>query len=280
MELLYSFEPNKKLLLSASPSGLYVHTMYNEHFLRPTLLCSNYDSGLCGTLYNGSLYYSYINKDRSLLLRCLHDPTLRFRLDSTSTVTYREPQLVAFADSLLLFYFEAESNRYRLKLRHPFTETQPPLPDALKTSFPVFPTLHTLATKQYLYISLATGGTSLLFRYHPSSSFEQLRSEEELLPILRIPWETEKTQLEQSLMQAIHLSEQQQTLLSETTQTLQATQTQLAKCEQNRQQALQTSEKTSLLLERAKAQYNELMQVAEQYRLEAQKWYGKFTDRH
>jgi len=308
MELLFPFEPNKKLLLSASKAGLFLHTMYNDRFLRPTLLCSNYESGLCGALYHGFLYYSYVNKDRSLLLRCLQDSTLPFRLDSTGTVTYREPRLVVFNNSLFLFYFEVANTSYQLKMRQLFTETQPRLPDMLGTSFSELPVLHVLATTQHLYILLTTGQTSVLFRYHPDSSFRQLHSEEELLPILRIPWDSEKIQLEQSLMQAIHLSEQQQTLLtekeqrlqlterklaelsfkwehtqtllSETTQTLQATQTQLTECEQNRLLAVQTSERTSLLLERAKTQYNELMQVAEQYRAEAQKWYEKFTDRH
>ncbi|MBQ8800487.1 MAG: hypothetical protein IJZ55_13100 [Lachnospiraceae bacterium] len=308
MELLYFLEPNKKLLLSASQAGLYLHTMYNERFLRPALLCSNYESGLCGALYNGSLYYSYINKEHSLLIRCLRDSSLPFRLDSTSTVTYREPQLAVFNNSLFLFYFETENNTYQFKMRQLFTETQPHLPRILEASFSELPILHILATKQFLYLLLTAGQTSVLFRYHPDSSFRQLSSEEEYLAKLRLPWESEKKELEQSLIQAVQLSGQQQSLLTEKEQKLQATETilsglsselkqtknelsekndtlqhiqlRLTECEQSRQQATHALEHTQQLLNRAKTQYNELMQVAEQYRLEAQKWYGKFTDRH
>ena len=308
MELLFPFEPNKKLLLSTSQSGLFLHTLYNDRFLRPTLLCSNYKSDLCSALYNDTIYYSYINKDDSLLLRCLRDSSLLLRLDSTSTVTYRGPQLIAFNNSLFLLYFEALHNSYQLKMRQLFTETQPHLPRILEASFSELPLLHLLATKQFLYLLLTTGQTSVLFRYHPDSSFRQLWSEEEYLAKLRLPWESEKRELEQSLIQAVQLSGQQQTRLTEKEQKLQAAESKLSglsselkqtkaelsekndtlqhiqlrltECEQNRQQTLHTLEHTQQLLDRAKTQYNELMQVAEQYRAEAQKWYGKFTDRH
>lgn len=85
---------------------------------------------------------------------------------------------------------------------------------------------------------------------------------------------------EAKLLELSSEAERANTLLSKTSYTLQSTETQLAECEQKRFKTAQELEQTSLLLERAKTQYNELMQVAEQYRQEALKWYGKFTDRH
>lgn len=308
MELFSFFEADTPLLLSASESGLFVHPVHNERFGRPVLLCSNYRSGLSGCIYNSSLYYAYINKENSLLLRRLHESTLLFRLDSTDTVTYRTPQLVPIGNTLFLFYFEEEHGSYRLKLRLPFSDIEPPLPELLKTSFRELPSLSLHATKQYLYLFFTVGATSVSYRYSPTASFEYLRSEEEYISELRTPWEAEKKQLEQGLMQAIHLSEQQQNLLTEkeqkiqlteaklseltaeteqtnallveTSSALQTAKVQLTECERNKQQAIRELDHTSHLLERAKAQYNELMQIAEQYRQEAVKWYGKFTDRH
>lgn len=305
---LFSFtESGTPLLLSASESGLFLHPIRNERFGHPFLLCSGYKDSFSGCVYNDSLHYAYINKENSLLLRRLHESTLLFRLDSTDAVTYQAPQLVPVGSTLFLFYFEEEHGSYRLKLRLPFSDAELPLPEAIQTSFCELPSLCLQTFGPCLYLFLTAGATVLSYRYSSNTSFEPLHSKEELLSELRIPWETEKVQLEQALLQAVRLSEQQQNLLTEkeqklqlaeakiselsseaeqanlllteSTQTLRSTQAQLAEYEQSRQQTEQKLEHTSLLLERAKAQYNELMQVAEQYRQEALKWYGKFTNR-
>jgi len=266
MDLFPFVESDTSLLLSASENGLYLHPVRNERFGHPFLLCSGYKSGFSGCVYHNSLYYTYINKENSLLLRRLHESTLLFRLDSSDSITYRTPQLVLFDDTLCLFYIEEEHSSYRLKLRLPLSDTGLSLPEPLLTAFPEPPSLMLQTTARHLYLFLSTGATSVSYRYAKDFGFELLASEEELRSKLQLPWENEKKQLEQALLQAVHLSEQQQNLLTE--------------CEQSRQQAIKESEQASLLLERAKIQYNELMQVAEQYRQEALKWYGKFTDRH
>ena len=308
MELFTVSLAGRPLLLSASDTGLFLHSMQNERFGRPTLLCANYKSGLCGCVYNESLYYTYINRDNSLLLRRLHESALLFRLDSSDTVSYHKPQLLHFNNSLFLFYFENKSEGYCLKLRLPFADTQFLLPDPLCASFSELPSLSIQTSEPYLYLFLTAGATTVSYRYSPAASFEPIHTEADFLSGLRLPWESEKEQLEQALLRAVHLSEQQQSLLtekeqklqlneaklaelsaeaeqtsallSETSRTLQATKLQLTECEQARQQTTQKLEHTSHLLERAKAQYAELMQVAEQYRQEALKWYGKFTDRN
>ncbi len=308
MELFSFCDANTPLLLSASDSGLFLHPVRNERFGHPFLLCSGYKNGFSGCIYNDSLYYVYINKENSLLLRRLHESTLLFRSDSTDAVTYRAPQLVPLGNTLLLFYFEEEHGSYRLKLRVPLSGSEPVLPEAFQTAFPKLPTLSLQTTDRYLYLFLTAGNTTVSYRYSLADSFEALCTESDLLSGLRLPWEGEKKQLEQGLMQAIHLSEQQQnlltekeqklldieaklsaltseaeqknTLLAKTSSALQTAKAQLTECKQDKQRDAQKLEQTSLLLERAKAQYNELMQVAEQYRQEALKWYGKFTDRH
>ncbi len=308
MELFSFTEADTPLLLSASESGLFLHPVRNERFGHPFLLCSGYKNGFSGCVYNDSLYYVYINKENSLLLRRLHESTLLFRLDSTDTVAYRTPQLVPVGNSLFLFYFEEERGFYRLKIRLPLIDGEPQFPEPFQTSFRELPSLSLQAFGQYFYLFLTADATHISYRYTKTTGFEPLCSESELLSELRLPWEDEKKQLEQGLMQALRLSEQQQNLLtekeqklqlaearlsvlsseteqtnaslSETASALQTVKAQLAECTQNRQQTEQKLEQTSLLLERAKAQYNELMQVAEQYRQEALKWYGKFTDRH
>ena len=308
MELFSFSVSGAPFLLSASENNLFSYPIRNEHIGRPFLLCSNYKSGLSGCIYDESLYYTYINRENSLFLRRFPDSALQFRLDGTDTVSYQAPQLIVFKNSLLLFYFEKDASSYRLKLQLPFSDDKSQLPETIQAPFSKLPSLSLQTTGRYLYLFLTTESGVSSYRYSASAGFEPLCSEEELLSDLRLPWETEKKQLEQGLMQAIHLSEQQQALLTEreqklqraetkvsellsetqqadsllvkTTKELQTVKAQLAECEQTKQLTAQTLSHTSLLLERAKVQYNELMQVAEQYRQEALKWYGKFTDRH
>ena len=306
---LFSFSfANTSFLLSASESGLFAYPVHNERPGHPSLLCANYKTGFTGCVYNQTLYYAYLTKENSLLIRRLSESGTLFRLDCTDTVTYTNPQLIVFNNTLYLFYTEEERSSYRVKLQQLFPHTEQMLPDALSASFPAPPHLFLSVTGQYLYLVLTSGATELSYRFSASSSFELLRSEEEVLSNLRLPWEAEEAQLKQTILQAIHLSEQQQNLLTEkeqdlkrakttisqltieteqatamladTTSALLTAEKQLSECEINRQQTLKELEQTSLLLDRAKYQYNELMQVAEQYRQEALKWYGKFTDIH
>ncbi len=280
MELLSLSLSDKALVLSGSEDGLYLHTMQNQWFGRPLLLCSGYKSGLSACISGDSVYYTYINKDNALLFRRLYDPAVLFRLDSSDSVLYHSPQLILFHHILFLFYWETAQDMCRLKLCLPFSDLTPVLPEALSASYSGFPQLHIQTTEHYLYLMLSLETSSLVYRCTEPSSFAPLCTEAELLPVLQLPWEAEKKQLEHNLTQAIRLSGQQQTLLTETEQKLQTAEARLAECEQSRQQTAQSLAHTSLLLERAKSQYTELMQVAEQYRQEAMKWYGKFTDRN
>ena len=307
MELFSFSVSGTPLLLSVSENGLSLYPVHNERFGHPLLLCSGYKDGFSGCIYNNTLHYAYINKENALLLRRLHDPSVLFRINGTDNVSYSDPRLIVFQNLLLLFYVEKAQSSYHLKLRLPFTDDTLVLPESLQAvgSEPPFLFLHT--TNRFLYLFLTVGEIHYSYRYTKSTGFQTLRSEEELLSDLRLPWETEKKQFEQGMIHALRLSEQHQTLLREKEQelhlsatrlselsleteransllsdssaALQAAEARLAECEQSKQQTEQKLQHTSLLLDRAKAQYNELMQVAEQYRQEALKWYGKFTDR-
>lgn len=289
MELLSLSLPGSTLLLSGSEDGLFLYPVQSHRPGRPLLLCSGYKNGLAGCCCDGNTYYTYINKENALLLRRLFDPSVLLKIDSTDYVSCLAPQLISFHNTLLLFYFEyeAEQKLYRLKLYLPFSSLQPNLPDTLASACSVLPGLHVHTTAQYLYLILTTEATSVAYRYSASVSFEPLFSEEEVVSVLRLPWESEKKQLEQTILQSVQLTGQQQALLTEKEQKLHTMEARLAELSSEAEQTntslretAQTLAHTSLLLERAKTQYAELMQVAEQYRQEAMKWYEKFTDRH
>ncbi len=258
MELFPFVESGTPLLVSASENGLFLHPVRNERFGHPFLLCSGYKSGLSGCVYNNSLYYTYINKENSLLLRRLRESSLLFRLDSTDDVSYRDPRLIVFRNTLFLFYLEETKGSYRLKLCLPFSEAELQLPDLLRTACSEPPLLLLQTAGQYLYLFLTAKDSCVSYRYSPDT-FELLRPEEELHSELQSSWNTEKAQLEHNL---------------------QTTLTQLAECNQNRLRLTHELDLSAHLLERAKSQYSELMRVAEQYKQEAAKWYGKYTDRN
>lgn len=295
MEQLYTLTPNKKILLTASSSGLYAHHYQNDRFLRSSLLCSNYEQGLSGVLYNDALYYTYINKEHSLLLRCIGESSLQFRLAGTETISYHSPRLAVFGGFLLLLYLERTDGTYQLRMRTPFAGLPPiAFPSVLPASFPGFPDLGVLSSEKYLYLLLSAGDSSFLFRYTTSFVPEILCSEEELFSRLRPIRDAEKAEFMTQLHQAEQQAAEQQALLTEKDSELSDTksrlqqseehlhhvQRRLTECDAARREALQNLTHTSGLLERAKVQYEELMQIALQYKEEAAKWYGKFTDRH
>ena len=323
MEQLYTLTPNKKILLTASSSGLYAHHYQNDRFLRSSLLCSNYEQGLSGVLYNDALYYAYINKEQSLLLRCIGESSLQFRLDGTEAISYHAPRLAVFGGFLLLLYFECTGGAYQLRIRAPFADLPPiTLPSFLPVSFAGLPDLGILPSEKHLYLLLCAGGSSFLFRYTTSFAPKILCSEEEFFSRLRPVRDAEKAEFMTQLQQAEQQATEQQELLTEKETKLQMLRTRLAEreanlhmqtmllaekdtelsdtkallqqskeqlhhvqnrlteCDAARREALQNLTHTSGLLERAKVQYGELMQIALQYKEEAAKWYGKFTDRH
>ena len=141
MDLFPFTEFGIPMLLSASEGGLFLHPVRNERFGHPFLLCSGYKSGFSGCIYNNFLYYAYINKENALLLRRLHETALLFRLDSTGNVAYRNPRLIVFDNLLFLFYFEETPSSYRLKLRLPFVDAEPGLPEPFQTSYSELPLL-------------------------------------------------------------------------------------------------------------------------------------------
>ena len=263
MELLFSPDTNRKILLTASSSGLYSHLFQNERFLRSSLLCSNYECGLSGVLYHGALHYAYITKEHSLLLRCIGESSLQFRLDGTEAVSYHSPQLAVFVGCLLLAYFECIDGAYHLQLRTPFA-TFPPIavPSVLPVSFAELPDLRILPVKTHLYLLLSAGASSFLFRYNTSFVPEVLCPEEELL--------SENDSILSDTKAKLRQSEER----------LHRVRNQLAECDAAHRKTLHNLTQTTGLLERAKAQYEELMQVALQYKEEATKWYRKFTDRN
>lgn len=266
MEVIYTTEQSRTLFLYPFENRLYLRTIQNERITRPLLLCSNYQSGLSGTLYNQALYYSYLSHDNSLLVRSLTESIPVFRLDGTSTVSYSTPHLVVFADRLLFFYIEKSRDSYFLKSHALFAEGQP---ETLPDCFSDAPKLHVLPSGSHLYVFLTTTDTSKLFRYNI-----ELRTE---------PFVTKN----EFLHNFAPLLEQQHKLLSEKEQDISDAKLQLTAKEKELQSLrLSLSEneekahRTELLLERAKAQYAELMTVAEQYRNESIKWYEKFTGTH
>lgn len=262
MEIIYTTEQNRKLFFYTYEAQLYLRAMQGERVARPLLLCNNYQSGLSSTLYNGALYYCYLNQDRSLLVRSLAEPTVLFRLDGTDTVSYEAPHLVVFAGRLLLFYIEKNQNSYSLKSHTLFAEAKP---EVLPDCFFNIPKLQLLSTGTHLFVFLSVDNSSKLFRYNTELRIETLLSKEELS------------------YELAPLLEQEHKLLQEKEQEASDAKMQLAEKEQelrNIRQSLAESEKkthhTELLLERAKTQYAELMDVATKYREEAIKWRSKF----
>jgi len=118
------------------------------------------------------------------------------------------------------------------------------------------PELFLLSSATHLFVLLSVHNSSKLLRYDTNLRAEPLCTKEEFLCELAPRLEQERTHFRQKLEADVLLLEQQNKLLQEKEQ------------------------HTSLLLERAKTQYAELMDVATKYRDEAIKWRSKLLGKH
>lgn len=246
METCFLRTSEKNYLLTGSEQGLFLRTTVNGQLSRPALLCGNYSCGLSAVAHRDFLFYAYQNKEHALLVRTLSDIAPVFRLTDTPFQTYHTPQLTVFCGHLLLFLIMEQQNFYYLK-GQPLLTAEPPELFSFPLTGPLsaFPTLRLLDTEEFLYLSVKSENYATLLKIDSGFHMEELVEKEAVLTPLKA-----------------ELAKKEATLSD-----LKKTLTETQKAHQN----------TIKLLDRAKLQYAELMQIAERYRDEAKKWYEKYT---
>lgn len=254
MEHIYSTEQNRKLLLYYLSSQLHLRTMNDGVISRPAILCNDYLRDLTSTIYNGTIYYAYINTEHSILVRSITEQNPLFKIDHVDSIEYFQPQILVFQKQLLLFYIIQNplDHSYSVKCVFPFrNDISFTIPD----SFPLLPKLKVFAAEDYVFINICGDFFHKILQMDKEYQCQTLGNRQDFTEEQNESYQQEIERLEQTIEEQTSVIQQRDEQLEE------------------KENALRNRD---AMIESAKRQYNELMDVANQYRDEAIKWRSKF----
>lgn len=228
MPKLYPTLNQKGLLLYDYNQQIILRHKSEHNFGQPIILCEDYDYGLHETVFNSTLYFTYINVNGDLITRSLLEHTFPSVLSKVSTKNYYAPNLVAFSGKLLLFYVCESRGNQELCCQIPY-ENQ------MIISIPIEPIRGSISYRinsfeSAIFIGVESSDNTIFLVIDKHLSCHILTESEK----------NQHTEIEQKEKEISHLQAQ---------------------------------------IESAKSQYNELMNVAEEYRKEAIKWNKKYLEK-
>ena len=106
MSNVYSVGNNRQLIIYNAGSNIFLRVAHFGGLDRPIVLAADYLCGLTECIYNSSLYYSYINQNGSLILKNIMDTANVLAIDCNYVQEYSNPKLAICNNTLLLFYLK------------------------------------------------------------------------------------------------------------------------------------------------------------------------------
>ena len=106
MSNVYSVGNNRQLIIYNAGSNIFLRVAHFGGLDRPIVLAADYLCGLTECIYNSSLYYSYINQNGSLILKNIMDTANILAIDCNYVQEYSNPKLAICNNTLLLFYLK------------------------------------------------------------------------------------------------------------------------------------------------------------------------------
>lgn len=242
MSKLYETTTHQGFLLYPFHHQLFLRYKREHTFQKPILLSNQYGGELSEIIYNGTLYYCFIDLSGSIVLHSLLPQAFPCHIQPISGYTFSVPKLYVFSNQLILTY-EAHSHTKDIKqftLQLPFQNNTILFQDTC--SGIASPSSKGIVFEHFFY-----------YFYPAPEDFHCIRISEtfESIPI---------TFLSHEQADAYHCLEKD----------WKQAKNELAKQEEKIQQLTQK-------LQSATKQYEELMSVAKAYRQEAIKWNQKFS---
>lgn len=106
MSNVYSVGNNRQLIIYNAGSNIFLRVAHFGGLDRPIVLAADYLCGLTECIYNSSLYYSYINQNGSLIIKNIMNTANVLAIDCNYVQEYSNPKLAICNDTLLLFYLK------------------------------------------------------------------------------------------------------------------------------------------------------------------------------
>lgn len=261
---------------TAGGQGFFIYKNQNEIILRkkeghqfylPVIMVRDYKSGLNDTVYNSAIYYTYINESGAIVVRSVLEYVFPFERQAGENVSYDSPRLAAFYGRLILFYMEKNTaegeTHYRLHGILPYESERKIFNVDLRNEETQY---KAVCLNERLLVSVENEKGYVLYeiakdlqvvangRIVGSDKYDDKVSDRN--------YEEEASDEENGIRKNSMESDKEQELAMLKSSII----------EQQKEIEFYKSQ-----IESAKRQYQELMQVAEQYRQEANHWSRKFT---
>lgn len=247
---------------TASGQGFFIYKNQNEIILRkkeghqfylPVVMVRDYKSGLDDTVYNSAIYYTYISESGAIVVRSVLEYVFPFERQAGGSISYDAPKLVAFYGRLILFYMEKnmadDETHYRLHGILPYESQREIFNVDLRNEETQF---KVVCLNERLLVSVENEKGYVLY---------EIAGDLQVVAHGRIESANVHRDKLNDINHGIECDKEQELAMLKS-----------SILEQQKEIDFYKSQ-----VESAKRQYQELMQVAEQYRQEANHWSRKFT---
>lgn len=104
MANIYSAGNNRQIIIYAAGTNIFIRIIHFGGIDRPVILANDYNSGLTDCIYNNTLLYAYINTEGSLCIKSISENQNIYSINAENISELSQPQLANCNNTLLLFY--------------------------------------------------------------------------------------------------------------------------------------------------------------------------------
>lgn len=270
MSNVYSIGNNRQLIIYATGSNIFLRLAYFGGIERPIVLATDYISGLDECIYNDTLYYTYISSDNSLIIRNIMDNQNIYMIHENELPKLHHPSIGMCNNSLLLFYLKSNpiNNKNTLHCTaltltadtKDIDSCPVPLPSCVTdiSDYRLYPADNNLL----LYINNTS--YNRIFYIEEIGHIKELKTAGDIAGDIKSDIENNISKNYEQKLASLNKKYdiQLQAALTDSNKKLTACQDKITE--------------QAAIIDSITSQYNELMNVACQYRDEAVKWRSKF----
>ncbi|MCH5268785.1 MAG: hypothetical protein J1E62_10640 [Lachnospiraceae bacterium] len=262
---IYSLGQQQKLIVYDYGKRIFMRTFQGGMAGRSTILADDYVGEFSETVYNGTVYYGYVNREGNYVVRNMGQRHSQVELPAGCMSGFCHGKLVAWQNKLILFVITNKKDIEEYCIQgYSVLENKDYPSYLLPVTFKTLPEIDVLSLQNVLIISVCyeergmnapAGGGSRgavqCFCWEEEGEASQLRSEEVWREFMA------KEMEEYAMTSARQQEEYRQLQESSNTQS---------------EQLKRQIQERDAILESVKKQYEELMSTAIQYRDEAKRW--------
>lgn len=119
---IYQTEPSRNLILYTVGNAIIFRSMKGNNPGRGVILSNDFSNSLTSTIYNDTIYFSYVNPDGDIIIRNITDSSPVKVINSLNSINHPSPVITTIGGCLIIIYISHNplDNTYCLKCSYPF----------------------------------------------------------------------------------------------------------------------------------------------------------------